>query len=85
MHAAPSVAAAAPQAEAAKAAAGKPKAKRHRDRAARRHRRPIDTEAKHALIVEAETGTVLLDKHADERMPPASMSKMMTAYIVFDI
>jgi serine-type D-Ala-D-Ala carboxypeptidase (penicillin-binding protein 5/6) len=43
----------------------------------------IDTEAPHAIIVEAETGSVLLDKGADERIPPASMSKMMTAYVVF--
>jgi D-alanyl-D-alanine carboxypeptidase (penicillin-binding protein 5/6) len=41
------------------------------------------TEARHAIIVEAETGTVLFNKDADERMPPASMSKMMTAYVVF--
>lgn len=45
----------------------------------------IDTEATHAIIVEVETGAVLLDKAADERMPPASMSKMMTAYVVFDM
>lgn len=45
---------------------------------------PIDTQAQHALVMEAETGTVLLDKNADERMPPASMSKVMTAYLVFD-
>jgi D-alanyl-D-alanine carboxypeptidase (penicillin-binding protein 5/6) len=44
---------------------------------------PIDTQATHALILEAETGAVLLDKGADERMPPASMSKVMTAYVVF--
>ena len=44
----------------------------------------IDTQARHALIVEAETGAVLLDKVADERIPPASMSKVMTAYMVFD-
>src|SRR5262249_52980984 len=43
----------------------------------------LDTMAKHALIVETETGTVLFEKRADERIPPASMSKMMTAYIVF--
>jgi D-alanyl-D-alanine carboxypeptidase (penicillin-binding protein 5/6) len=43
----------------------------------------IDTQATHAIIVEAETGTVLLDKGADERMPPASMAKMMTVYTVF--
>jgi D-alanyl-D-alanine carboxypeptidase (penicillin-binding protein 5/6) len=45
---------------------------------------PIDTQAKHALIVEAETGAVLLDKGGDEHIPPASMSKVMTAYLVFD-
>ena len=45
----------------------------------------IDTQAKHALIVEVETGEVLLDKAAEERMPPASMSKIMTAYVVFDM
>ena len=43
----------------------------------------IETQARHALILEAETGAVLLDKGADERIPPASMSKIMTAYIVF--
>jgi serine-type D-Ala-D-Ala carboxypeptidase (penicillin-binding protein 5/6) len=43
----------------------------------------IDTEARNAIIVEVETGAVLLDKGADEHIPPASMSKMMTAYLVF--
>jgi D-alanyl-D-alanine carboxypeptidase (penicillin-binding protein 5/6) len=43
----------------------------------------IETQAKHALILEVETGAVLLDKGADERIPPASMSKIMTAYVVF--
>jgi serine-type D-Ala-D-Ala carboxypeptidase (penicillin-binding protein 5/6) len=43
----------------------------------------IETQAKHALILEVETGAVLFDKGADERIPPASMSKIMTAYVVF--
>jgi len=43
----------------------------------------IETQAKHALIIEVETGVVLLDKGSDERIPPASMSKIMTAYVVF--
>jgi serine-type D-Ala-D-Ala carboxypeptidase (penicillin-binding protein 5/6) len=43
----------------------------------------IDTEAKHALIIEADTNTVLFDKYGEDRMPPASMSKIMTAYVVF--
>ena len=45
----------------------------------------LDTEAKHAFILEAETGTVLFNKYGDERMPPASMSKIMTAYVVFSM
>ena len=45
----------------------------------------IETQAKHAFILEVETGAVLLDKGADERIPPASMSKIMTAYVVFDM
>ena len=43
----------------------------------------MDTEAKHALVLEADTGAVLLDKQSEERIPPASMSKVMTAYVVF--
>jgi D-alanyl-D-alanine carboxypeptidase (penicillin-binding protein 5/6) len=46
---------------------------------------PIDTQATHALILEAETGAVLLDKGADERIPTASLSKVMTAYVVFGL
>ena len=45
---------------------------------------PIDTQAKHAFILEAETGAVLLDKGGEERIPTASLSKVMTAYLVFD-
>ncbi|HKM73778.1 MAG TPA: D-alanyl-D-alanine carboxypeptidase family protein, partial [Stellaceae bacterium] len=45
----------------------------------------IETEAKHAVIIEEETGAVLLDKGAHERIPPASMSKIMTAYVAFGI
>lgn len=45
----------------------------------------IDTEAAHAIIVEVETGTVLLDKEADQAFPPASLNKLMTAYVVFDM
>src|SRR5690606_13213254 len=36
-----------------------------------------------ALIIDYQTGTVLLEKNADERMPPSSMSKIMTSYVVF--
>ena len=43
----------------------------------------IDTLAPHVFIYEADTDTVLYDKASDERMPTASMSKMMTAHVVF--
>ncbi|WP_337876141.1 D-alanyl-D-alanine carboxypeptidase family protein [Elioraea sp.] len=46
---------------------------------------PIDTLARHALIVDYATGAVLLEKEADVAMPPASMSKLMTAYVVFEL
>lgn len=44
----------------------------------------VDVLARQALIVDFETGAVLLEKNADERMPPSSMSKLMTMYAVFD-
>jgi len=44
----------------------------------------INTSAREAIIVDFETGTVLLEKDADVPMPPASMSKIMTTYLVFE-
>ena len=44
----------------------------------------IDTLAKQALIVDYETGSVLFDKNADDQIHPASMTKLMTLYILFD-
>ena len=37
----------------------------------------IDTQAKHALVLEGDTGAVLLNKLSEERIPPASMSKVV--------
>jgi len=45
---------------------------------------PIDVQARQALIMDFATGAVLLEKNADERMPPSSMSKLMTMYVVFE-
>jgi D-alanyl-D-alanine carboxypeptidase (penicillin-binding protein 5/6) len=47
-------------------------------------RAAIETRAREAILIEVETGTVLLEKDADQSMPPASMSKIMTAYMVFE-
>lgn len=44
---------------------------------------PIDTIARWACIVDYTTGAVIMEKAADERMPPSSLTKMMTAYVVF--
>lgn len=44
----------------------------------------IETEAREAFLIDLETGTVLLDKDSEKRMPPASMSKIMTTYLVFE-
>lgn len=43
----------------------------------------FNTEAKFAYMIDFDTGTVLYNKRGDEAMPPASMSKLMTAYIIF--
>jgi len=44
----------------------------------------IETQAEQAFLVDFNTGAVLLNKNGDQRMPPSSMSKMMTAYMVFE-
>lgn len=42
------------------------------------------TPARAALIVDVTTGAILLEKNADEPLPPASMSKLMTLNMVFE-
>jgi serine-type D-Ala-D-Ala carboxypeptidase (penicillin-binding protein 5/6) len=44
----------------------------------------VDTAARHAIMLDFETGAVLLDKESDVSMPPASMSKLMTIYLLFE-
>lgn len=44
----------------------------------------FDTKAKAPILMDADTHYVIVDKNADEPMPPASMSKLMTAYMIFD-
>jgi len=45
---------------------------------------PFETAARQAVVIDVNTGTVLYEKDADKRMPTASMSKVMTAYVVAD-
>ncbi len=45
----------------------------------------IDTPAEFAVIMDHETGQILYSKRGDEPMTPASMTKMMTAYVVFEL
>jgi D-alanyl-D-alanine carboxypeptidase (penicillin-binding protein 5/6) len=44
----------------------------------------IETPARAAIVVDIESGAVLMEKEADKPIPPASMSKLMTLYLVFE-
>ncbi|WP_120635869.1 D-alanyl-D-alanine carboxypeptidase family protein [Ruegeria sp. EL01] len=44
----------------------------------------FDTSARAAYVIDQTTGTVLLSKEADQPLPPASMSKLMTLYVAFE-
>ena len=45
---------------------------------------PVDTTARWAYIQDFDTGATLLEKQADEEMPPSSMTKLMTIYLLYD-
>ena len=44
----------------------------------------LETRAREAILLDTTTGVVLFEKDADIPAPPASMSKIMTAYMVFE-
>ncbi|WP_378943384.1 D-alanyl-D-alanine carboxypeptidase family protein [Paracoccus sp. R86501] len=44
----------------------------------------FDTNATSAWVYDVQTGTVLMEKDADKPIPPASMSKLMTLYMLFE-
>lgn len=44
----------------------------------------FDTRASAAFVLDVKTGTILLSKNADQPLPPASMSKLMTLYMAFE-
>lgn len=52
--------------------------------AAARAALPIDPPAPRALMIDLSTEAVLFDKGAHRRMYPASMTKMMTAFLIFE-
>jgi len=52
--------------------------------AAQAHALSIRTPATHAILIDVNTGTVLLNKKDNEHMPTSSMSKTMTLYVVFE-
>jgi len=46
-------------------------------------RAAFQSDAPYAFLMDYDTGAVLYNKRGDERMPPASMSKLMTLAVVF--
>ncbi len=44
----------------------------------------FDTRASAAFVMDYTSGTVLMAKNADQPLPPASMSKLMTLYMAFE-
>ena len=45
---------------------------------------PYVGKAEEAILLDARTGRVLFEKNADQPVPPASMSKLMTMILVFE-
>jgi len=50
---------------------------------ARASAQEFETKAKFGVLMDYESGTILLNKNADERLEPASMAKLMTLAVVF--
>lgn len=44
----------------------------------------MTTKAQQAILLDTETGAILFEKNADERMPTSSMSKALSMYVVFE-
>ena len=45
----------------------------------------FDTPARSAYLIDLSSGAELLSKNADQRLPPASMAKMMTTEVAFEL
>jgi len=46
--------------------------------------KPVDNKCKSYLAVDFNSGEVLKELNADEPLPPASMTKLMSAYVIFE-
>lgn len=55
-----------------------------KDKDARKEADPLYGEAKAAIVLEVESGKILFEQNAKESLPIASMSKLMTQYIVLE-
>src|SRR5712671_4679422 len=44
----------------------------------------FQTSAPHAMLMDAESGTILFEKNPDQLMAPSSLAKLMTAEVVFN-
>ena len=44
----------------------------------------LDTKAEQAIVINFDTNEILFEKNSNVRVPPASMTKIMTVYVVFD-
>lgn len=44
----------------------------------------IEVQAPQAYMIDLQTGAILLEKNADQQMAPSSMSKIMTAHLIFE-
>jgi len=44
----------------------------------------LAADAKSAILIEQDTGTILFDKEAHEKLPPASMTKIMTLLLIME-
>ena len=44
----------------------------------------LDTKAEQAIVINFDTNEILFEKNSNDKVPPASMTKIMTIYVVFD-
>ena len=45
---------------------------------------PEKADARSAILIECDTGTVMYEQNADERLPIASVAKIITLCLIFD-